>query len=230
MAAALKSATFSRIALLVVAAALVGCYFLFGLDRYLNLQFFKAHQLELASYAGAYPFRASALAALLYMTVVALSIPGTVLLTLCAGAIFGLPWGTVLVSFASAFGATIAFMSSRFLLRDWVQRRFGGHLVAFNKGIERDGAFYLISLGLIPVFPYSVINLVMGLTPMRIATFFWASQAGMLLETILLVNAGTQIARIDSMAGLLSPELIGSLVLLGLAPLAIRFFLNHRKR
>ena len=128
------------------------------------------------------------------------------------------------------FGATIAFLSSRFLLRDWVQRRFGGQLAAFNKGIERDGAFYLISLGLIPVFPYSVINLVMGLTPIRVSTFFWASQTGMLLETILLVNAGTQIARIDSLAGLLSPELIGSLVLLGITPLAIRFYLDRRKR
>jgi len=136
----------------------------------------------------------------------------------------------VLVSFSSVFGATIAFLSSRFLLRDWVQRRFGGQLAAFNKGIERDGAFYLISLGLIPVFPYSVINLVMGLTPIRVSTFFWASQTGMLLETILLVNAGTQIARIDSLAGLLSPELIGSLALLGIAPLAIRFYLDRRKR
>jgi uncharacterized membrane protein YdjX (TVP38/TMEM64 family) len=210
--AAFKSATARRIALLVVAAALVGGYFLLGLDRYLNLGFFKAHQDELARYAGANPLRAAAMAALLYMTVVALSIPGTVLLTLCAGAIFGVFWGTVLVSFSSVFGATIAFLSSRFLLRDWVQRRFGGQLVAFNKGIERDGAFYLISLGLIPVFPYSVINLVM------------------LLETILLVNAGTQIARIDSLAGLLSPELIGSLVLLGITPLAIRFYLDRRKR
>lgn len=230
MTAAFKSATARRIALLVVAAALVGGYFLFGLDRYLNLGFFKAHQDELARYAGANPLRAAAMAALLYMTVVALSIPGTVLLTLCAGAIFGVLWGTVLVSFSSVFGATIAFLSSRFLLRDWVQRRFGGQLVAFNKGIERDGAFYLISLGLIPVFPYSVINLVMGLTPIRVSTFFWASQTGMLLETILLVNAGTQIARIDSLAGLLSPELIGSLVLLGITPLAIRFYLDRRKR
>ena len=163
------------------------------------------------------------------MTVTALSIPGTALLTVSAGAIFGLVTGTLLVSFSSALGATLAFLSSRFFLRDWVQRRWGAQLAAFNRGIERDGAFFLVWLGLTPVFPYFMINLVMGLTAMRTATFFWASQAGMLIETILVVNAGTQLAQIESLSGLLSPPLIASLALIGLVPLLLKWGLGHEK-
>ena len=215
--------------LMLTLALLAGAYFAFDLGRFFSLGFFKAHQAAINSYFDAHPLRTAALFALLYITVTALSFPGTALLTLAGGAIFGVWWGTLLVSFASAVGATLAFTLSRNLWRDWVQRRFGAQLEVFNRGIERDGAFYLISLGLIPVFPYFVINLVMGLTPMRTLTFYWASQAGMLLETILVVNAGTQIAQIDSPTGLLSPALLASLVLLGLVPFAVKKLMTHEK-
>ncbi len=215
--------------LAALVAALLGAFLVFDLGHYLSLAYFKSHQAMINAYFEAHPLRTAALFALLYIAVTGLSIPGTALLTLSAGAIFGVVAGTLLVSFASALGATIAFTSSRFLLRDWVQRHFGAQLDTFNRGIERDGAFYLVSLGLIPIFPYFVINLVMGLTPMRVTTFYWASQAGMLLETILVVNAGTQIARITSLADVLSPTLIASLALLGLVPLLVRKLLTHEK-
>ena len=160
-------------------------------------------------------------------------------MTLVAGAIFGLLWGTVLVSFASTIGATLAFLASRFLLRDMVQRKFGDKIRSVNKGIEKDGAFYLFTLRLVPLFPFFVINLVMGLTPIRTGVFFLVSQGGMLAGTIVYVNAGTQIAQIESVRGILSPTLIGSFVLLGVFPLlakkmvefirARRVFRGHTK-
>lgn len=212
-----------------IATALLAAYFLFDLGRFFNLAFFKSHQAAINAYFDAHPWRTASLFALLYITVTALSFPGTVLLTLCAGAVFGVLWGALLVSFASALGATLAFTLSRYLWRDWVQRRFGVLLAAFNQGVERDGAFYLVSLGLIPVVPYFIINLVMGLTPMRTFTFYWASQTGMLLETILIVNAGTQLAQVESLTGLLSPVLLASLALLGLIPLLVKKLMTHEK-
>lgn len=230
MSAAPEQARTRRIfLLLIVVAALLGVYGALDLGHYLSLAYFKSQQAVINAVFEAHPVRTAALFALLYIAMTSLSIPGTALLTLCAGAIFGVVTGTLLVSFASALGATLAFLSSRYFLRDWVQRRFGVHLAAFNRGIERDGAFYVVALGLIPIFPYFVINLVMGLTPIRIATFYWASQTGMLLETILIVNAGTQIAQIDSLSGLLSPTLLASLALLGLVPLLVRWLLTHEK-
>src|SRR6185436_11830167 len=136
-----------------------------------------------------------------------------------AGAIFGLLWGVVIVSFASSIGATLAFLASRFLLRDWVQGKFGDKLKAINEGVEKEGAFYLFALRLVPAFPFFVINLVMGLTPMRTRTFYWVSQLGMLAGTLVYVNAGTQLARITSVKGILSPGLLLSFVLLGIFPL-----------
>ena len=159
-------------------------YFFFDLGQYVSLEFLKANRAAIDSYFQAHPLRTAAMFFLLYCGVTSLSIPGTLLLTVSAGAIFGLVWGTLLVSFSSALGATIAFLSSRFLFHDWVERRFGKQLAVFKRGVERDGAFYVVSLGLIPIFPYSVINLVMGLTPMRFTTFYLSSQAGMLIETM----------------------------------------------
>ena len=132
---------------------------------------------------------------------------------------FGLFWGTLLVSFASSLGATLAFLAARFLARDWVKARFGPRLAAIDRGVERDGGFYLFTLRLVPAFPFFMINLVMGLTPMRAWTFYWVSQVGMLAGTIVYVNAGTQLAAIDSLRGILSPALIGSFALLGIFPL-----------
>jgi pyruvate/2-oxoglutarate dehydrogenase complex dihydrolipoamide dehydrogenase (E3) component/uncharacterized membrane protein YdjX (TVP38/TMEM64 family) len=151
--------------------------------------------------------------------VTGLSVPGATLLTLLAGAIFGLLWGTLLVSFASSLGATVAFLLSRFVLRDWVQRRFGAQLRGINEGVAKDGAFYLFTLRIVPAVPFFVINLAMGPTPIRARTFYWVSQLGMLPATLVYVNAGTQLAQLESARGILSPGLLGALLLLGLFPL-----------
>ena len=151
-------------------------------------------------------------------------------MTLVAGALFGVVVGTLIVSFASTMGATLAFLSSRYLLRDWVQGKFGERLRAVDDGLEKDGAFYLFTLRLIPVFPFFVINLLMGLTRIKTGTFFWVSQIGMLPATIVFVNAGTQISRIESTAGLLSPTLIASFVALAFFPWAAKGIVAVVKR
>jgi pyruvate/2-oxoglutarate dehydrogenase complex dihydrolipoamide dehydrogenase (E3) component/uncharacterized membrane protein YdjX (TVP38/TMEM64 family) len=156
---------------------------------------------------------------LAYIAATGLSLPGATLLTLAAGAIFGLLWGTLLVSFASALGATAAFLLSRFLLRDWVQARFGARLRAINDGVANEGAFYLFTLRIVPAVPFFMVNLAMGPTPIPVRTFYWVSQLGMLPATLIYVNAGTQLAAIDSPAGILSPALLGAFVLLGIFPL-----------
>jgi len=160
-------------------------------------------------------------------------VPGAAILTLAGGAIFGLLWGTVLVSFASSLGATLAFLTSRFLLRDAIQRRFGDRLKTINEGVAKDGAFYLFTLRVVPLFPFFVVNLLMGLTPISLATFYLVSQAGMLPATIVYVLAGTQIAQITSLRGILSPGLVGAFVLLGLFPLIAKktmAYLKGRRR
>ncbi|HYN12076.1 MAG TPA: FAD-dependent oxidoreductase, partial [Burkholderiales bacterium] len=165
----------------------------------------------------------------LYVAVTGLSLPGATLMTLVAGAVFGLLLGTLIVSFASSIGATIAFLASRFLLRDWVQRRFGAQLKPINDGVAREGGFYLFTLRLIPVVPFFVINLLMGLTPIRAWTFYWTSQLGMLAGTLVYVNAGTQLAKIESLQGILSWQLIGAFVLLGLFPLVAKRIVDAAK-
>jgi uncharacterized membrane protein YdjX (TVP38/TMEM64 family) len=157
-----------------------------------------------------------------YIIVTALSLPGAVIMTLAGGALFGLVTGTIVVSFASTIGATLACAVSRFLLRDWVQGKFGGRIARVNEGIDREGAFYLFTLRLIPVFPFWLINLAMGVTRMRLATFYWVSQIGMLAGTIVYVNAGKELAKIDSLQGILSPQLLGSFAVLGVFPIAAK--------
>jgi pyruvate/2-oxoglutarate dehydrogenase complex dihydrolipoamide dehydrogenase (E3) component/uncharacterized membrane protein YdjX (TVP38/TMEM64 family) len=164
------------------------------------------------------------------VAVTGLSVPGATLLTLAAGAIFGLLWGTLLVSFASALGATVAFLLSRFLLRDWVQARFAAQLRGINEGVAKEGAFYLFTLRIVPAVPFFVINLAMGPTPIRARTFYWVSQLGMLPATLVYVNAGTQLAAIDSPAGILSPQLVGALVALGLFPLIAKKLVDGWKK
>ncbi len=175
------------------------------------------------------PWRAAFAFFAAYVAVTGLSLPGAALMTLAAGAVFGLVWGTVLVSFASTLGATLAFLAARFVLRDWVQGRFGARLRGLNEGVAKEGAFYLFTLRLIPAVPFFVINLAMALTPMRTWTFYWVSQLGMLAGTVAYVLAGTQLAAIQSPAGILSPGLIGALVLLGLFPLAAKRFVEFLK-
>ncbi len=208
-----------RLALALVIVILVAAFFAVGGQRYLSFETIKAQQGALLDYYASHAWQTALGFFLVYVAVTGLSLPGAALMTLIAGAIFGLLWGTVIVSFASSIGATLAFLVSRFLLRDWVQQRFGRALRAVNEGVEREGAFYLFTLRLIPAVPFFVINLALGLTPIRAATFYWVSQVGMLAGTIVYVNAGTQLAAIDSPAEILSPGLLGAFVLLGLFPL-----------
>lgn len=208
-----------KLVLVAVIAALVAAFLLLDLGRFLTLGYLKSQQAALAVYVAREPAIAALAFFAVYVAVTGLSLPGAVIMTLAAGAVFGLLWGIVIVSFASTLGATLAFLASRYLFRDAIQRRYGGRLQAFDAGIARDGAFYLFTLRLVPAFPFFLINLLMGLTPLRTWTFYWVSQAGMLAGTLVYVYAGTRLARIDSLRGILSPGLIGSFVLLGLFPL-----------
>lgn len=219
-----------RLVLLALLAAAILAYFWFDLGQYLSLDQFKAQQAEIIAAKDAAPALYIGGFFLLYVGVTALSLPGAAIMSLIAGALFGVVTGTILVSFASTIGATLAFLSSRFVLRDWVQGKFGDRLKAIDDGIARDGAFYLFTIRLIPLFPFFVVNLVMGLTRIPARTFYWVSQIGMLPATIVFVNAGTQIGAIDSTAGLLSPTLIGSFVLLGLFPWIARMLVAGAKK
>ncbi len=213
---------YKKIALLALLVGVVWAYFAFDLGQYLNLQALKTQQAAIADYQAQHPLQVIGLYFIVYVLTTALSFPGAALLTLAGGAIFGLLWGTVIVSFASTLGATLAFLMSRFLLRDWVSQRFGQRLEAIDNGIKREGAFYLFTLRLVPVFPFFLVNLLFGLTAMKARTFFWVSQIGMLAGTLVYVNAGTQLAKLDSLAGILSPALLGSFVLLGIFPLVAK--------
>jgi uncharacterized membrane protein YdjX (TVP38/TMEM64 family) len=216
--------------LTLVLIGAIAAYFIFDLGQYLSLENFKASQADIVAAKDANPALYIAGFFLLYVAVTGLSIPGAAIMSLVAGALFGVVLGTLIVSFASTMGATLAFLSSRYLLRDWVQGKFGERLRAVDDGLEKDGAFYLFTLRLIPVFPFFVINLLMGLTRIKTGTFFWVSQIGMLPATIVFVNAGTQISRIESTAGLLSPTLIASFVALAFFPWAAKGIVAIVKR
>ena len=207
-----------KILLAAVLAAAVGLFFAFDLGRYFSLETLKAQQAAIEAFRAEQPGLAVAIYFAVYVAVTALSLPGATLMTLAGGAVFGLWWGLLIVSFASSIGATLAFLVARFLLRDWVAGRFGARLAAIDAGIKREGAFYLFTLRLVPVFPFFVINLLLGLTAMKARTFYWVSQLGMLAGTLVYVNAGTQLARIESLSGIVSPGVLGSLVLLGVFP------------
>jgi pyruvate/2-oxoglutarate dehydrogenase complex dihydrolipoamide dehydrogenase (E3) component/uncharacterized membrane protein YdjX (TVP38/TMEM64 family) len=219
-----------RILIAVGVAAAIAAFFLFDLGQYFSLDFFKARQAAIDAFYRENTALTVGIYFGIYVVVTALSLPGAAVMTLVGGAIFGLLWGTVIVSFASSIGATLAFLVGRFLFRDAVQRRFGGYLKAVNEGVKRDGALYLFLLRLVPVFPFFVINLVMALTPMKAVIFYLVSQVGMLAGTIVYVNAGTQIAQIDSLAGILSPQLIGAFVLLGMFPFIARWLARMVQR
>lgn len=211
-----------KIGVAILIAALVAAFFIFDLGRYLSLDYLKQSQTAFADLYASQPFTVAASFFVVYVLATALSFPGATILTLAGGAIFGLGWGLLIVSFASSLGATLAFLTARFVLRDSIEARFGNRLAELNRGIQKDGAFYLFTLRLIPVFPFFMINLVMGLTKMKAITFYWVSQLGMLAGTAVYVNAGTQLGKLESLKGILSPGLIGSFVLLGLFPLIAR--------
>ena len=211
--------TFSRILIVLLIAALVAVFFGFDLGQYLSFDYLKSRQSALASFYADHQMMSMAIYMAIYILVAALSLPGAAVMTLAGGAIFGFWYGLVLVSFASTIGATLAFLVARFLLKDMVQKKFGDRLKTVNHGVEKDGAFYLFTLRLVPIFPFFVINLVMGLTPIRTGVFYIVSQIGMLAGTAVYVNAGTQLAQIDSLSGILSPDLVFSFALLGIFPL-----------
>ncbi|WP_429039847.1 FAD-dependent oxidoreductase [Aeromonas media] len=212
-----------RLLLLLVMGSLVGAFFAFDLDAYLSLPRLQAHQVQASAWVQAHFGQAALLFTLLYVATTALSLPGAALLTLGGSALFGVGWGLLLVSFASSLGATLAFLSARFLLRDWVSRRFEDKLATFEAGMAKDGAFYLLSLRLIPFFPFFLVNLLMGLTPIRVSTYYWVSQLGMLPGTFVYVLAGSELATLTSTGKILSPGLVAALTLLGLMPWLMRW-------
>ena len=211
--------TSSRIVLLTLIATFIATFFYFDLGQYLTLDTLKVQQSVIENYRATNPVLVVAAYALAYIAMTGLSLPGATILTLAGGAVFGLLWGTLIVSFASTIGATLAFLAARFLFRDGVKSKFGDRLQVIDEGVAREGGFYLFTLRLVPVFPFFMINLLMGLSKMKIGTFYIVSQIGMLAGTAVFVNAGTQLGKIDSLAGILSPALLGSFVLLGLFPL-----------
>ena len=211
---------FKKLAVVIAIVALAVVFKVFHLDQYLTLSYMKASQEHFAILYAHHRVTVVAVYILIYILVTSLSLPGAAVLTLAGGALFGLATGTIVVSFASTIGATLACAVSRFLLRDWVQGKFGDRIARVNEGVEKEGAFYLFTLRLIPVFPFWLINLAMGVTRMKLITFYWVSQIGMLAGTIVYVNAGKELAKIDSLKGIMSPRLLGSFVLLGVFPLA----------
>lgn len=211
-----------KIGIVVAIIALIAAFRFFHLDHYFTLSYIKGAQEKFQILYSGNHLLVIGIYMLIYILVAALSLPGAAVMTLLGGAIFGLLVGTVAVSFASTIGATLACFVSRYLLRDWVQGKFGDKLHTINEGITREGPFYLFTLRLIPAFPFFVINLVMGLTKMRLWTFYWVSQVGMLAGTIVFVNGGKELAKINSLKGILSPRLIISFVILGLFPLTVK--------
>ncbi|HDY7525250.1 TPA: TVP38/TMEM64 family protein [Vibrio vulnificus] len=195
-------------------------------SQYLTLDNAKAQQLALNSFIEENFLFASISYFVIYVGLTAFSVPGATVVTLLGAALFGFWYSLLLVSFASTIGATVAFLSSRYLLKDWVQARFGDKLSAINQGVEKDGAFYLFSLRLIPVFPFFLINLLMGLTPISIGRYYLTSQIGMLPGTAVYLNAGTQLADINSLSGILSPTVLASFALLGVFPIAVKWIMS----
>lgn len=208
-----------KLALFLVVLALVLAFFAFDLNQALTLDGLKAGLGQIKTLRAQSPLLVALVFFVGYVLVTALSLPGAVIMTLAGGALFGLAGGTLLVSFASSIGATLAFLASRFLLRDLVQARFGNRLKAVNEGIAKDGPMYLFTLRLVPLFPFFLVNLLMGLTPIKTVSYYWISQLGMLAGTLVYVNAGTELAQITSLSGILSPGLLVSFALLGVFPM-----------
>ena len=197
--------------------------------NYLTFESLKTYKSVFSDYYAKNPSLTLSLYFLTYVIAVALSIPGATILTLAGGALFGVVTGSILVSLASTIGATLAFLACRFLLRDWVSEKFGNKLKPINDGVEKDGAFYLFSLRLVPIFPFFIINLTMGLTSIKTWKFFIVSQLGMLPGTVVYVNAGTQLGKLDSVKGILSPSLLISFSLLGIFPLVAKKIIDFVK-
>ena len=220
----------TRLAIVAVLIVAVGAFVWFDLGTYLNLGYLKEAQVNSLAYVQDHFWRSALVFFLIYVLVAGLSLPGAAIMTLAGGAVFGLFWGLLFVSFASSLGATAALLMARTLLGDWVQTRFAAQLESVNEGLARDGAFYLFSVRMVPLFPFFVVNVVFGLTRISAGKFYWVSQLGMLPGTFVFVLAGTALARVTSVSDVLSPELIGALTLLGLFPLLARKALPYLKK
>jgi uncharacterized membrane protein YdjX (TVP38/TMEM64 family) len=218
-----------RLVLLIPVAALILAFFALGLHEHMTLAAFHERHESFIAWYGEHPLPVIGgyVAAFTLMT---LFLPVAALMSVAAGALFGFWQGLLIASFTAAFAATVAFWLARLVLHDTVQRHFGERLAAVNAGVAKDGAFYLLSMRLVPVIPFFIINLVMGLTPMRTRTYWWVTQAGMLAGILIYVNAGTQVAEVDEIGDILSPELLGSLILLGVFPLLARKALDLIRR
>ena len=219
-----------KIIVLAVLLLAIIAFFALDLGRYFSLAFIKQSQADFTHYYALHPVKLTLAFFAVYVLITALSLPGAAIMTLASGASFGLVWGTIVVSFASTLGATLAMLAARTVLRDVIEKRFGKRLIEVNKGVDRDGAFYLFTLRLIPAIPFFALNLLMGLTRMKTWTFFWVSQLGMFAGTVAYVYAGTEIAKIDSLRSILSPGLIGAFVLLGIFPLVTKKIVDFVKQ
>lgn len=226
----MKPDLIKKLSIVTIIITIIILFKVLGLDQYLTLSFLKEQQAYFMQLYLENKITVIVVYMLIYIAVTALSLPGAVVMTLAGGGLFGLVTGTIVISFASTIGATLACIVARYLLRDWVQNKFGDKLTIFNQGMEKEGGFYLFSLRLVPIFPFFLINLVMGLTPIRIPTYYWVSQIGMLPGTIVYVNAGKELAKLDSLKGILSPGLLISFVLLGLLPIVSKKLLNLYKK
>jgi dihydrolipoamide dehydrogenase len=220
----------SKFFILAIIALLITLFFVYDFQQYLSLEYFNQQRAAILDFYQINPWQTILIFFAIYVLITGLSLPGAVFMTLIGGAIFGVVVGTIIISFASTIGATLAFLVSRYLFKDFVQSRFKQQLAAINRGVEKDGAFYLFALRLVPAFPFFIINLVMALTPIKTWTFYWISQVGMFAGTIVYVNAGTQIAQLDSLAGILSPAILLSFALLGIFPLIAKKFVDYLKK
>lgn len=214
---------------LSIVVLMVALFFVFDLGRFFTLEQLQAARIDVRAWVEANPVVSRVGYFVGYVVVTALSLPGAAIMTLAGGAVFGLTWGVLLVSFASSIGATAAFLISRTVLGDWVQRRFAAELRGVNDGFQRDGAFYLFGLRMVPLVPFFVVNLVMGITRMPVVTFYVTSQLGMFAATVVYVFAGTQLAQVQSLSDILNPGLILALTLLGLFPIVARKALDVLK-
>jgi len=221
---------YTKYFLILIIVALVIAFFYFDLKNYLSLDYIKEQRENFNIYYNENTIQTIAIYLIIYILATALSLPGAAILTLLGGAIFGVVNGTIIVSFASTIGATLAFLVSRFFFKDFIQKKFSEKLATINEGIKKEGAFYLFTLRLMPVFPFFIINLLMGLTPIKTVTYFFVSQLGMLAGTVVYVYAGTRLSEIDSLKGILSPELIFAFILIGIFPLLIKKLMPILKR
>lgn len=220
----------TKVWIAIAVLALVAAFFIFDFGQYLSLDYLKQKHQTILDFYAANSMLTIAVFFAGYVAATALSLPGAVILTLAAGAIFGFTTGLILVSFASTLGATLAFLISRFLFRDTVQEKFGNHLETINNGVREEGAFYLFTLRLIPAVPFFAVNLLMGLTPIKTTVYAIVSQLGMFPGTAVFVNAGNQLSKIDSIGDILSPPLIAAFVLLGIFPIAAKKLIDLYKK